>query len=88
MQAPKKTRHHNLLVSKRSNGQIKGLLLYKKEEPTVKVSSWTIPDEESSDDPLANEHYLNLKLLKEMSDKLDYEYVMGMNCTHAEILIS
>ena len=46
-----------------------------------------LPPDDSSDNSLDNKRYLGLKLLHEMSDKLDYEYVMGMNCTHAEIAL-
>ncbi len=152
---------HNLIVSKRSNGLLTGLLLSRKEDPAIKVRSWTIPEkkpswlsealteflqacgisgrvsehaglvaeemvlytlehsrradymdvtarqyqdrveidfrslgapvdpllplDESTGDEAVNEQALNLKLLRDMADKLDYEYVMGMNCTHAEI---
>ncbi len=44
-----------------------------------------LPLDESAGDQAVNEQTLNLKLLRKMADKLDYEYVMGMNCTHAEI---
>ncbi len=152
---------HNLFVSKHSKGLLTGLLLTRKEDPAIKVQSWTIPEEqpswlsealteflqasgisgrvsehaglvaeemvlytlkhtrradymdviarqypdrveidfrslgdpvnpllpldESAGDGAINDQTLNLKLLREMADKLDYEYIMGMNCTHAEI---
>ena len=39
-----------------------------------------------SADPLSPDaRTVNLTLLRKMADKLGYEYVMGMNCTHAEI---
>ncbi len=153
---------HNLIVSRRSNGQLTGIMLAGKDELTIKEKSWTIPedmpsylseevtefcessgiserlsvhaglvseefvlytrnnsrqsyymdvtarqyqdrveldfrslgepvnpllpfDEDAASGDPWNEQYINLKLLRKMADKLDYEYVMGMNCTHAEI---
>ncbi len=155
---------HNAIVAKRSNGLLTGIFLTRKDEPTIRSHSWTIPEEklswlsetlsefciesgisgrisrhaglvaeemvlytlkntgrsdymdviarqypdrveidfrslgvpvnpllpfdEDTEDISAFEQNLNLKLLREISDKLDYEYVMGMNCTHAEIKVS
>ncbi len=41
--------------------------------------------EKDAPDGSAGDLITSLKLLREIADKLDYEHVMGMNCTHAEI---
>ncbi len=154
---------HNLAVAKHSGGRVRGVLLARQEEPTLKTQSWTIPEEkpawlsealtafcadsgvpqtvsahaglvaeemvlftrenakqadymdviarqypdrveidfrslgtpvnpllpsDGADDDPANEQVLHLKLLRTMADQLDYEYVMGMNCTHTELRVA
>lgn len=152
---------HNFLAIKQSNGQLTGLLMFRKEEPTVRMRSWTIPQEQpawlsealsdfcaesglpgrismhvglvaeemvlytrehakkadymdviarqygdrveidfrslgdpvnpllffesDAPDTLENGKEISLRILREMTDDLDYEYVMGMNCTYARI---
>lgn len=44
-----------------------------------------LPMDENGEDGSPDGQILHLKLLRKMADRLDYEYVMGMNCTHTEL---
>ena len=45
------------------------------------------PMAESADPLSPDARTVSLTLLRSMADQLNYEYIMGMNCTHAEIAV-